>query len=214
MSQSGSKEQPKPATASKISAVFGPVQLLPGESLDAYKEGLASTIQELGASTHLQIYLAEKIFQCMWWVRRYENQKEIAILNSVVEMLTKYDTDKEKRHAVTLLIQSQRWDDDEAVKKMIQAAGHTAHSLVAAATSQRCDEIIKIDSLIALRIKTLGQLQQSYEALVNRSIMAERLKMQNELLKRDLQAIDLPVVETSKPKEVKGNGKPKAKSGK
>ena len=129
-------------------------------------------------------------------------------------MLTKYDTDKEKRHAVTLLIQSQRWDDDEAVKKMIQAAGHTAHSLVAAATSQRCDEIIKIDSLIALRIKTLGQLQQSYEALVNRSIMAERLKMQNELLKRDLQAIDLPVVETSKPKEVKGNGKPKAKSGK
>lgn len=214
MSQSGSKEQPKPAPASKISAAFGPVQLLPGESLDAYKEGLESTIRELGASTHLQIYLAEKIFQCMWWVRRYENQKEIAILNSVVEMLTKYDTDKEKRHAVTLLIQSQRWDDDEAVKKMIQAAGHTAHSLVAAATSQRCDEIIKIDSLIALRIKTLGQLQQSYEALVNRSIMAERLKMQNELLKRDLQAIDLPVVETSKPKEVKGNGKPKAKSGK
>mgnify|MGYP003353914712 CR=1 FL=1 len=40
------------------------------------KLGLKATIDELGASTHLQLYLAEKIFQCMWWVRRYEAQKE------------------------------------------------------------------------------------------------------------------------------------------
>ena len=186
---------------------------MPGESLDAYKLGLQATIDELGASTHLQLYLAEKIFQCMWWVRRYEVQKEVAILNGVVDILAKHGTPKEKRHAITLLIQAQMWDD-KAVQKIMTEAGHTSHSVVAAAASDKCDEIIKIDALIALRIKTLGQLQQSYEALVNRSVMAERLKMQNELLKRDLQAIHLPPVESSKPGEEKGRGKPKAKSSK
>ena len=39
------------------------------------------------------------------------------------------------------------------------------------------------------------QLQQSYEGLVNRSVMQERLKLQNDLLKRDLQAIDVEAVE-------------------
>jgi len=38
------------------------VPLLPGESLDEYRRGLAETINELDASTHLQVYLAEKIF--------------------------------------------------------------------------------------------------------------------------------------------------------
>ena len=63
-----------------------------------------------------------------------------------------------------------------------------------AAMSNARDEIQKIDLLIALRVKALGQLQQSYEALVNRSVMQERLKLQNELLKRDLQSIDVKAV--------------------
>ncbi len=40
--------------------------LLPGEPVDAYKAGLYATITELGATTPLQIYLAEKIFDCLW----------------------------------------------------------------------------------------------------------------------------------------------------
>jgi hypothetical protein len=46
-------------------------------------------------------------------------------------------------------------------------------------------------------VKTLLKLQQSYEALVNRSVLQERMKLQNDLLKRDLQAIDLPVLENT-----------------
>ncbi len=63
--------------------------------------------------------------------------------------------------------------------------------------STKSQGIQNFDSLIALRVKTLGQLQQSYEALVNRSVMAERLRLQNELIKRDLQAIDVSVVEST-----------------
>jgi len=76
------------------------------------------------------------------------------------------------------------------------------------------EEIQKIDLLIALRVKALGQLQQSYEALVNRSVMQERLKLQNELLKRDLQAIDVPAVEKVDSEKGEARGQRKAKSGK
>ena len=57
------------------------------------------------------------------------------------------------------------------------------------------EELMQLDQLIALKANTLSGIQKSYEALVARSVMQERLKLQNELLKRDLQAIDVPVLE-------------------
>ena len=98
--------------------------------------------------------------------------------------------------------------------KIIEAHGHTPQSLAAKASSNAREEIQKLDALIALRVKSLGQLQQSYEALVNRSVMQERLKLQNELLKRDLQAIDVKAVEQVDSEEGKAHGQRKAKSGK
>jgi len=41
----------------------------------------------------------------------------------------------------------------------------------------------------------LKALQKSYESFACRSILQERLKLQNELLKRDLQAIDVQVLD-------------------
>lgn len=81
-------EQPasQSQAASQISQIFGPIKLLPGESEAAYRAELAGTINELGASTHLQIYLAEKIFQCLWWMRRYEVQKQSSIVNAMVRL--------------------------------------------------------------------------------------------------------------------------------
>ena len=51
--------------ASPISQVLGTVSVLPGESEEIYHEGLVATVQELGATTPLQIYLAEKIYECL-----------------------------------------------------------------------------------------------------------------------------------------------------
>ena len=100
------------------------------------------------------------------------------------------------------------------MKHVIEAAGYTTESLTAKARREVREEIQKLDALIALRVKALGQLQQSYEALVNRSVMQERLKLQNELLKRDLQAIDVKAVEQVDSEEGKARGQRKAKSGK
>jgi len=199
--------------ASQISQIFGPIKLLPGESEAAYRAGLAGTINELGASTHLQIYLAEKIFQCLWWMRRYELQKQAIIVNSMVDLLTTYTTPKSQTHALTHNLQAQLWNAAE-MKGIFEACGYTPESLSARAMTKAREEIQKLDALIALRVKALGQLQHSYEALVNRSVMQERLKLQNELLKRDLQAIEVKAVEKVDSEEGKARGQRKAKSGK
>ena len=226
MSENNTPEQPAQSSevgTSQISKIFGPIRLLPGESEDVYNSGLLGTIEELGAKTHLQTYIAEKIFQCLWWMRRYEIQKQAATVNAMVDLLTRHDTDKTRRTLITFNLQEGLWDGIE-MKELIESNGYTLESLSAKGMSRVREDIQKTDHLIALRVKTLGQLQQSYEALVNRSIVQERLKLQNELLKRDLQAIDVSVVQTiesadSSDKAIKGlgsngRGKPKTKSGK
>jgi hypothetical protein len=212
MSEKTKAEQPAPAATSQVSQIFGPTRLLPGESEAVYRAGLVGTIAELGATTHLQTYIAEKIFQCLWWMRRYETQKHLSIINAMVEKLVNYGTPKEQRHSVTLLLQTKDWGDP-LIQNLAKASGNTPESLMAHAVESSREEIQKIDQLIALRVKTLGQLQQSYEALVNRSVMQERLRLQNELLKRDLQAIDVPSVELDAGAKGKSRAKPKAKSG-
>ena len=212
MSEKTKAEQPAQAATSQVSQIFGPTRLLPGESEAVYRAGLIGTIKELGATTHLQTYIAEKIFQCLWWMRRYETQKHLAIINSMVQKLVKSDTPNAQRHALTLLMQGQEWGDP-SMQKIIEANGHTPESLMASAMVVSRETIQKIDQLIALRVKTLGQLQQSYEALVNRSVMQERLRLQNELLRRDLKAIDVPSVELDAGAKVDSRAKPKAKSG-
>jgi hypothetical protein len=134
----------------------------------------------------------------------------------MVGALTEYTTSPKERLALTTLLQSGHWGD-EAIKQVLKAKGHTQASLLEKAISNKHDELQKLDQLIALRVKTLTQLQQSYEALVNRSILQERLKLQNELIKRDLEAIDIPAVavaDTTDDKSTDGraHGKRKTKS--
>ncbi len=205
------KETPPP-TSKVTQAAGGTWPILPGESNALYKKGLEATVKELGATTELQIFMAEKIFQCIWWMRRYETQKQSVILEGMVDQLTSYSTSADKRLAIRQLIFGQTWDDKD-VKQLINEHGHTSASLLEAAMSKRKDELIKLDQQIALRMKTLVQLQQSYEALINRSIMQERLKLQNELLKRDLEAVDVQDVRQVESK-ISSDDKPKAKSGK
>jgi hypothetical protein len=205
MSDQDPPTQPADDPSSKISKVLGATQLLPGESAEVYLKGLQSTLEELGAKTPLQEYIAEKIFQCLWWMRRYESQKRSAIIGAMVGTLTDYTTTTDERLLLTQLLQSGHWGH-EYIKQALRANGHTQASLLQRATSTKHDEIQKVDQLIALRVKTLTQLQQSYEALVNRSVMQERLKLQNDLIKRDLQAIDVRAVEAADPSDSKSSG--------
>ena len=194
MTQEKDSEPSDDTTSSQISKAAGSTAILPGESAERYREGLRATVQELGAKTHLQIYLAEKIFQCLWWMRRYEAQKRSAIVMAMVDLVTDYNTTEEVRRAITKHLELSLWDEPQ-IQKIITSKGYTSSSLLEKALTLQQENLHKLDQQIALRVKTLTQLQQSYEALVNRSIVQERLKLQNDLLKRDLQAIDVKFVE-------------------
>lgn len=55
-----------------------------------------------------------------------------------------------------------------------------------------------------LRVKTLNGMQSSYDALVNRNIHIERLQLQNDLLRRDLEAVDVEAIVHDKPTKTSG----------
>ena len=190
MTNNNPKDKQSAATSKVARAAGVRWNILPGESAEMYSRGLQSTVDELGAKTELQVYLAEKIFQCIWWMRRYETQKHSSIIDAMVRELTDHSTPKAQLNAIRTLIQAQLWNEPDVVK-IIESKGHTSMSLLEAAISRQQERTQKLDHQIALRVKTLTQLQQSYEALVSRSVMQERIKLQNELLKRDLQAIEV-----------------------
>lgn len=50
----------------EISKLLGAKPVLPGENAQEFAAGLAALIAELDAKTVLQIYLAEKIYDCLW----------------------------------------------------------------------------------------------------------------------------------------------------
>jgi len=84
MSESSSKPNNESLTeiptAPSIGELLGVTPILPGESEASYTAGLNAVIEELDAKTTLQVYLAEKIYDCLWWIRRYEDQKRISII--------------------------------------------------------------------------------------------------------------------------------------
>lgn len=107
--------------------------VLPGESADLYKISLQGLIQELEAKTVLQLYLAEKIHECVWWMRRYEQQKRMTLIQEMAALtnpLKMRDRDERQSHLQACMISDQL--DDEA-QKTIRSVGHTPESLLKAA---------------------------------------------------------------------------------
>jgi hypothetical protein len=183
--------------ASKISQIVGGNFILPGENAQQFHQAYAAALVELGAQTQLQIYLAEQIFHSMWWIRRYELQKRASLISEMVKILRSPGLSELPGLDLTELFEAGRWDDP-AVLNEIKSKGFTVQSLLQRAGVRQQEELMRLDQSIALKAHTLAQLQKSYEALVNRSVMKERLKLQNDLLKRDLLAIDTPIVKDLK----------------
>ena len=183
--------------ASKISQIVGGNFILPGENAQQFHQAYAAALVELGAQTQLQIYLAEQIFHSMWWIRRYELQKRASLISEIVKILRSPGLAELAGLDLTELLEAGRWDDP-AVLNEIKSKGFTAQSLLQRAGVRQQEELMRLDQSIALKAHTLAQLQKSYEALVSRSVMQERLKLQNDLLKRDLLAIDTPIVKDLK----------------
>lgn len=181
-----------------ISDVLGAEPLLPGEPEDGYRQGLQELIVELDAKSPLQIYLAEKIYECLWWIRRYEDQKRAAIIDEmgiqvsgVREHMMNAGQIEDRRYLREGLLQN-KLDNESA--EIIEAGGFSVASLRQAAMTKRRNELEQLDKQIALQAKVLAGFQASYEVAFNRKRNVERLDLQNALLRRDLQAVEGQVI--------------------
>lgn len=190
-------KHPKIAVTSPISHLLGcEPALLPGESKDMYQAGLEAAIKELEAETPLQVYLAEKIFDCLWWIRRYEVQKRATLVRAMSERLRPTPSAQDVSPNQAILMQAlwnNNWDN-AFLETCLDRQNLSAEMLVQDAMHNRRGYLQQIEENIALKTKTLSSLQGVYDTLVNRKVQAERLRLQNELLRRDLEAIDVPAL--------------------
>jgi hypothetical protein len=190
------KEDPRQGlpAAPTISELLEVTPILPGESEASYRASLDAVIEELGAKTSLQVYLAEKIHDCLWWIRRYEDQKRTTIIaemaRQVRERFTTDLTQKEIDVRDELLADNITKD----VLKAFAEVGHGLESVRQLAYSKKHKEIFELDQQIALQVKILASFQGSYEVAFNRKLNVERLRLQNELMRRDLAAVDVNAI--------------------
>jgi hypothetical protein len=187
--------------------------IFPGESEDSYTAGLNAVIEELDAKTTLQVYLAEKIHDCLWWIRRYEDQKRLTVITAMArEVNQRYQSDitQEEVYAREALLAG---NIDTHLVKAFAIVGHTIDSVRQLAYTKKGEQIAELDQQIALQVKILASFQASYEVAFNRKLNVERLRLQNELMRRDLAAVDEKVISAQikriEPEDVQ-NYKPKA----
>jgi len=196
------------AVLSPITQILGNSPVLPGESEAVYQQGLIATVQELGATTPLQIYLAEKIYECLWWMRRYENQKCATLIRKMAQILAPSGSGSEVTEleaAVTEHLHANVIDDE--LNGLIAKHNLDMASLTQKAMSYSRLEHVNLDEMIAVKAKTLAGFQASYEVLVNRKMNAERMKLQNALMTRDLGAIEMEGADVVSGKPPKTPGK-------
>jgi hypothetical protein len=180
----------KEPSLSSISKAIGSSPLLPGESKADYEQGLSSVIEELGAKTATQIYLAEKIFECLWWIRRYENQKRMTVVSDMVYLLKpSYGIDDWKDEAIVSLALTQNRSVPE-LELALRRKGWTLELLTQKAMHRAVKTIGDMDRQIELYAKLLTRFQASFELHFHRKLNTERMILQNEILKRDLSAIE------------------------
>ena len=192
---------------SPISQILGSSPVLPGESEAVYQQGLIATMQELVATTPLQIYLAEKIYECLWWMRRYENQKRATLIRKMAQILAPSGAGSEVTELESAVTEHLHANViDNGLNELIAKHKLNMASLTQKAMAQSRLDHVNLDEMIAVKAKTLAGFQTSYEVLVNRKVNAERMRLQNALMTRDLGAIDMESADvvTSKPPKTPG----------
>ena len=180
--------------APTISEMLEVTPILPGESEDSYTAGLNAVIEELDAKTTLQVYLAEKIHDCLWWIRRYEDQKRLTIVAEMARQV-KHKSERDITQEEVDVREALLADNlDTHVDRAFGKVGHTIDSARQLAYANKREQITELDQQIALQVKILASFQASYEVAFNRKLNVERLRLQNELMRRDLAAVDEKVI--------------------
>ena len=95
---------------------------------------------------------------------------------------------------------------DDVFIKLLKKHNLTVESLNQNAFESNKNVLLRLDQMIALKAKTLAGFQASYEVLVNRNVNAERMRLQNALMQRDLGAIENEAVNEQPNKSPKTAG--------
>ena len=103
--------------------------ILPGESADLYLASLGKLIEELGARSVLQVYLAEKIHECLWWMRRYEEQKRATVSTEMASELSSGYPRKTLAQAEQIRNSFMANKVDAEIEEALIAERHTLESL-------------------------------------------------------------------------------------
>ncbi len=160
----------------------------PGESSRLYAEGLSATLQSLDVKTLLQNCLAEKIFDCQWWMCRYEEQRRLT--RSVCKQLESDSGSAMYPVKDALFVAQASNEVSPLLRQAMEEKNYTLESLQQHAFERCLHRIVQLDELIALKTKTLVGFQASYGVQVNRTILRERLQLQTALMRRGTGAIE------------------------
>ncbi len=124
-------------------------------------------------------------------MRRYENQKRATLIHSMAGVL---ETHKYAGGITDLQVwvmdalYANRIDDE--FNELLGEHNLTMETLTQKAMASSRSVFENLDQMIALNAKTLAGFQASYEVVVNRKVNAERMRLQNALMQRDLGAIE------------------------
>lgn len=189
-----SAEEPEPPS---ITDLLGSKAVLPGESIDEYKKARRLVIKELVSKSPLQLYLAEKMLDGLWWMRRYEEQKRFVVADAMVDFivgrLSGKITDHHRPGLVDVVLNdaSSPWLTDLLKKKDL-----TIDFVRERAMAVKQEKLLELDRLIAMKAKELEGLQRSYEHVTHRKLYSERLALSVEIMRRDVEAIEVKLRKT------------------
>lgn len=178
----------KPVTGGRV-ITMRMANLMPGQDEDDYKRDVLELIEQLRLRTPAQYFIAQRFYDCLAWIRAYDDAKHAVIAESAIRIL---DLDERRPDdlEITRHIRHCDWEH-ECVKAAANHRGHTVKSLHALALNWSRQELVQLEQLSALRTKSLKQLQTSLELLVGRTDLQRRLRLHNEMMDMRLGAADL-----------------------
>ena len=124
-------------------------------------------------------------------MRRYEYQKRATLINTMAGILdaNEYASGVSDLKAWVMdALYANRFEDE--FNELLDSHNLTMETLTQKAMASSRPVFENLDQMIALNAKTLAGFQASYEVVVNRKVNAERMRLQNALMQRDLGAIE------------------------
>lgn len=96
---------------------------------DLYQTTLDALIEELGVRSVPQVYLVEKIHDCLWWMRCYQEQKRATVIVQMASLTgdsLSLDIPTKQAHIRNMFLPNKV---DNKTEEAVNDRGHTLESI-------------------------------------------------------------------------------------